>query len=670
MFKLFFSNTSFVFLALLCQSASARVVSYEFDIDNINVNYTGTSIQAVTIDRQLPGPTLTATVGDTLRVTFNNKMSEASSIHWHGILLPNDQDGVPHLTTPSIPAGGSFTYEYPVTHSGTYWYHSHTGLQEQRGAYGAMKFLPKTDPYNPDHDYMVVISDWTDEDPNKVLSHIKRDGDYYALKKNSVQSWDRVIANGKRAIQNRLYSAWTRMGPMDISDIGYDAFLLNGQRASHFSQAKPGEEIRLRVVNASASSYQYLQFAGGPMTIIATDGVDIEPLKVDKLRIAIAETYDVLITLPDHKQYEFRASSEDGTGYSSLFIGNGDKVSAPTILRPNLSVVDHNMHMHHHHSGAPGADTVLPMLNEYTEIRSLTNTRLSEERPLTEVTLRLTGNMERYSWSFNNETLSEVDSIKVTKGDRVRFKLYNDTMMHHPVHLHGHFFRVLNGQGDYSPLKHTVNVPAMGAVTIEFAADEEKDWFFHCHNLYHMKSGMARVVSYNDTSNYSPAIRNKIAHDTAWYQFFTFNPQSNMAIAKFRASNTRNALSIEADYGYEKSYEAELIYERNLSRFMDFYAGMRPSRDEEGARHHDGIVGFHAVFPMLIEVDLRYATDNAIRAAFSSELQLTKRLKLDWMWATDDEYHHELSYEFNKSLLLTFNIDSEYAAGAGFMWRF
>jgi FtsP/CotA-like multicopper oxidase with cupredoxin domain len=275
-------KTILIILSVLvfANNAQAKLIKYNFDIDTKSVNFTGKNVDAISVNNQIPGPTIEATVGDILEVTFNNKMNQETSIHWHGVLLPNDQDGVPHLTTKPIAPHSSFTYKYQITHSGTYWYHSHTGLQEQRGAYGSLVFHPKNgELIKTDRDDVVVLSDWTNENPDQVLANLKKDGDYYALKKHSVQSWDRVFKNGTPALKNRLKSSSTRMGPMDLSDVGYDAFLANGQTESSL-EAKPGETVRIRLINAGASSYFNVEFAGEAMIIVAADGIDVEPLKV------------------------------------------------------------------------------------------------------------------------------------------------------------------------------------------------------------------------------------------------------------------------------------------------------------------------------------------------------------------------------------------------------
>ena len=736
-----FSLWSLVFISSLSQ---AKLVRYKLEIDTKTANYTGKAVKALTINGQIPAPLISATVGDVLEVTVNNKMDKDSSIHWHGILLPNSQDGVPYLTTQPIRAGSSFTYRFKVKHPGTYWYHSHTGLQEQRGLYGPIIFHPPTgERVKASRDYVVVLSDWTDENPNQVLANLKKDGDWYALKKNSVQSWNRVIAHGSLAIKNRLYGAWTRMGPMDLSDVGYDLFLSNGKQTSSL-YANPREKVRLRLINAAASSYFNTEFSGGSMLVVAADGVDIEPVKVKRLRLAIAETYDVIVQIPHKKSYEFRSTSEDGTGFSSVFIGEGQKILAPDIPRPNLFLTDHQDHSRHslksidhkthnrsreeshkthnlfhqkshksrhqvskhshqnghksqhktqdsfkkerhkthsyqtsqnsgrnklnqHHRKSIDASSTIDAMTDYRHLKSIHSTDFGPTHR--KVVLRLTGNMERYVWTFNHKTLLESDKILIKKGETVRFVLVNETMMHHPLHLHGHFFRVLNGQGDKSPLKHTVNVPAMETVEIEFKASEEKDWFFHCHNLYHMKTGMSRVVSYEKSkAKKDKDLFLKLFNDS-WYFFNDVSFMYNMIRGESRVSNTRNAFEVEYDYNYRTHYDFDLIYIRSFTRFLEVYGGISLESKSSGEKPLI-IAGIRYVLPLLIEVDLQINSNKKLQLEFESSLQLTKRSRLDWIFDTDKEYRLEFSYEWNKNFLITAAYDSDFKQGAGIRFRF
>ncbi len=693
----------YIFAALIfAQPAFAKTVVYEFDIEKQMLNKTGTPTMGMTVGGGTPGPVIVATEGDLLRVTFHNTMDVQTSIHWHGILLPNEQDGVPILTTSPIAAGASHTFEYPIIQSGTYWYHSHTGLQEQRGVYGAMVLHPKPamakhETEKPD-EHVVVFSDWSDEDPKHILANLKKDGDYYALKKGSVQSWAGVLANGRAAIKNRLEGAWSRMGPMDISDIGYDAFLANGKSSVDLGVAEGGQTVKLRMVNAAASSYFNIEFSGGPMTIIATDGVDIVPIKVKRLRLAVAETYDVLVTLPMDMAYELRATSEDGTGFASAWLGEGHKMPAPDIPRPNLYLSGHDMmdmanmnndmdhdmdsmdmdepemdhtEMDHEEMGhdmssmnmTKASADVIAHMTDYKAVRSPVDTSLPQTN-LRTVNLSLTGNMERYVWSFNNNILSKADSIKIKKGETVRFVLKNETMMHHPLHLHGHFFRVLNGQGKFSPLKHTVNVPPMETVTIEFAANEEKDWFFHCHNLYHMMGGMARVVSYVNSTNYTDERRRQLSHDK-WYAANSHTITHNLAYGLTSLSNSDTAMEAEYDWNYKGAYDAQLHAKRYLSRFMSVYAGVRAEREGFASSKTKGVIGVQYVLPLLIETDLQLATDGHVELEIGSEHQLTDRLQMEWEASTDEDYRIGFAYELNKKFALAAGWDSEAGWGVG-----
>ncbi len=663
-----------VFFLLTASVSHAKIQKYNLDIAYQSVNVTGTSVKAMAIGGSIPGPTIEASVGDTLRVTFNNQMDVETSIHWHGVLLPNDQDGVPYLTTAPIQPGTSFTYEFPITHSGTYWYHSHTGLQEQRGIYGGLVFHPETANTKYSQDQVLVFSDWTNENPKQVLANLKKDGDYYALKKDSVQSWIKVIQNGKQGIANRILGSLSRMGPMDISDVGYDAFLTNGVTKLNLCSAQKGDKIRLRLINAAASSYFNVEFSGGNMTIIAADGIDVEPTEVSRLRMAIAETFDVVISIPNNQSYELRATAEDGTGYTSTIFGSAELVAANSIARPNLFLMDHSVHAMNsmnqqpkaimNHSGMHHKSKSLKQLNEYDVLRATKVTTLPADNPIREVNLELTGNMERYIWSFNNKTLSESSQIFIKKGETVRFKLTNRTMMHHPIHLHGHFFRVLNGQGDYSPLKHTVNVPPMQSVEIEFLANEEKDWFFHCHNLYHMKAGMAAVVSYQGTSTANKNLLRKLAGDSDWYFMGHIGVHTNMIEGHFRPSDKRNAFDIEFNYNYEEEYDIEAIYERSLSRLLDIYLGGEFEK-EEGESENRAILGFHYLLPLLVELDIRIDSNGKPRLGLESDLQLSDRLAFEWGINSDLEYRCMLDYEVSKTLSFSANYDSDYHAGAG-----
>ncbi len=729
----------------------AKTIDYKFSVNEQKINISGKEATGLSINGSMPGPTVKAKVGDTLRIYVTNNLDTETSIHWHGILLPNRMDGVPYITTPPIMPHETFTYEFPVKHSGTYWYHAHSGLQEQQGVYGSIIFYPSHEEKDYDEEHVIVLSDWTDENPDQVLANIKKDPDYYALKKNAVQSWLKVLENGFNAVKIRINNSWTRMGPMDMSDIGYDAFLINGKKSSVLTHAKPGTRIKLRIINAAASSYFIFEYSGGPMKVIESDGVKVDPFTAQKIRIAMAETYDIIVTIPEDKTYEFRASAEDGTGYAVAHIGHGDLVPAPTYPKPNLVLMDmggmdhsgmggHDMsnmkmpmsenntdHSAMDMSNMPGMDhsahqamkmpapeknknmqilkpsavdkkmdgmegmdhasmkdmpsmsvssrsgmkmdvtsskqhTSLPhveYLNNYKYIKSPAVTTLPKNNPTRTVALRLTGSMERYVWAINDTPMYAADNIVIKKGENVKFVLINETMMNHPIHIHGHFFRVLNGQGDYSPLKHTINVAPFETVEIEFEANEEKDWIFHCHNLYHMKLGMGGVIHYDGTVRDADLIHHlgdhSAKHGNTWFNATEIEGFSNFATLNTKFMRHNDYIMIDARHNYKRDYEAEIIYQKYVSQFLGLYIGGDFKR-EDGEKLKRGIVGLEYTLPFLVKADLRLNTQGKFRFGLGNEHQLTDRMSFDWRWNTDKEYILGMSYAITKPGVLHENL--------------
>lgn len=661
----------------IVQTVSGKVVEYDLTIDYKTVNFTGKERQALAINHQIPGPTLYFTEGDKAVIRVRNNLDEETSIHWHGILLPNQYDGVPYVTTLPVKPKGSHNFIFDLRQTGTYWYHSHTNLQEQRGIYGAIVIKPQHRNVTVDRDFVLVLSDWTDEKPYEVLRTLKRDSAWYSIKKGSAQSWDRVIAAG--AVKNRLKQSSMRMPPMDISDVYYQAFLINGRPSIDLEQFKPGESVRLRVINGSTSTYFYLQLAGFPLTLISADGIAVEPRTVDRVPIAVAETYDFLLTVPTGGMYELRASAIDGSGFASAFIGQGKKIYAPDIPPPNLFNMSAMIGNTEHGSmpekrvmkmvGKDKNSGDTPRILDYSMLRSIKTTALPENNPKREVVLELTGNMARYVWSFNNKTLTEADNILIRRGENVRFVLVNKTMMRHPMHLHGHFFRVVNGQGDFAPLKHTVDVAPMQTTVIEFLADEDKDWFFHCHILYHLAAGMARVVHYEDaTIDPSLAKAKKTGGEMDDDDFFFWGEVaalSHMNEGLLLLSNTRHGFGVKWDSDWENRYEMLADYERYISRFLSIFLGGDFS-DEEKL----GVIGIRYVLPFYIESELRLDNNGDVRLEVGSEAQLLSRLFFKWFVNTDTEWQYGLEWLLNKRISVVANHDSDYDVGMGIKVRF
>lgn len=713
---------SFAVLSLLVmfvgQSVHADVVEYELTIAETKLSPAGQMRKALTINGGIPGPTLRFREGDVAKIKVHNTLkSDETSIHWHGLLVPNAQDGVPYLTTPPIKAGTTFEYEFPLKHPGTYWYHSHTGLQEQRGVYGSIVITPKEgEQVKADHDYVVVLSDWTNESPHNVMRSLMRGSEYYSIKKGNAQSILGAIQAD--ALGDYLDRERSRMPPMDISDVYYDAFLLNGKRVSEFP-AKPGETVRLRIINAGASTYFYTHFAGGPLTVVAADGPEVEPVKIRKLLMGMAETYDVVVTVPESGAWEFRATAQDNSGHASLFIGTGDKHEASKIPSPNLYKMDHmldgamsNMEMQgqmkmnrdmkmqgkadgetaNHsddsadrkseqhggqsqasHEQQPDKQTERPT-TPYRLLRSRKPTVLPADAPVRVIELRLTGDMKRYIWSFNGKTLAEDSTIAVNKGEVLRLKLINDTMMHHPIHLHGHFFRLLNGQGDHAPLKHTVDVPPMGRQTIEFLANEEGDWFFHCHLLYHMDAGMARVFSYRKATNpdYKPSLDPKLTHP--YFVMVDGTILNNMTMGNATLMTGRENFGVMWDYGFHehKEYEIDLYWSHYFDANLSSSLGYRFTNNEDAENRAFAQVNYR--LPYMIDSFLSLDTEGDFRIGFGKEFSITDRLAyfgdVEYDTNTEWEYYTGFSYLLTKEFSLTVGYHSEHGLGAGLMFRF
>lgn len=934
------------------------IVEYHLYVKDTVVNFTGKNRKALAINGQIPAPTLRFTEGDSAVIFVHNLLNEEVSIHWHGVLLPNEEDGVHILNTPPIHAGQTHTFRFRIIQNGTLWYHSHTKFQEQEGLYGPLVFYPATsEPESGIKEEVLQISDWRDEKGKSVMRSLRRRNEWYAIKKKAVQSWGEALAKGH--FGDKVQMEWTRMPGADVSDVYYQKHLMQGQPVRTFEKYKKGDSVLLRVINGSAASYYWLQYSGGKMRVIASDGTNVKPVEVDKILIATAETYDIMIKIPDNGQYEFRATVQDITGYSSAFFGSGPLVKAKDIPpldymvlmremnqmtwmmkgmgmkmkmglymkmdmnnmkgmggmnmggmhgmdhgnmnmdnmpsprtdtlaeKPKMDHMDHgNMNMtdtarQHNdtmnmqdmdHSNMPGmkktpttkkptvttknskapAKKIIPkkkpvrkkaspkkrapkkkdpmegmdhskhggmsvspfnskkfnarlltrLLEENAEstisstgiahrkdtvpgqnkpnsmqghdMHNMRNmqtdtvpkkqqlgnqknmdnmqhgnmnksnmnlggmqggkqkgtlnmrdtsrsymlqtmmtpmpmtgfdfppgngndvvlgydmlssdsgaTVLPQGRPWREIELTLSGNMQRYVWSINGKTLSEQDTkVMIRRGENVRVVFTNATMMEHPIHLHGHFFRVINNQGSEAPMKHTFNINAMHTQVIEFAATEEKDWFLHCHTLYHMITGMATIFSYEGTES---AVQKahpgglkafKKDHGAQYYPWANalFHNQGTFGTAVL--SGRRFQSDFDWKWNYKKSYELELKAQYFLDKrqFFSFFVGgeyeknnMRkgkevPLREKEQI----GTAGLVYTLPFFINVEGRIDHRGKMRfQAMREDFPLTTRTRLDAYWNTDKEYGFEARYIIAKYLAVSANYDSDFGWGAG-----
>ena len=684
---------------LLINLGYAKTVKYELVATKGKINLSGKKEVdfALMLNGSIPAPTLEFTEGDEAEITVINKLDDELSIHWHGILLDPYMDGVSYVNTPPIFPGKSFAFKFKLRQHGTYWYHSHTNVQEQKGLYGGIVIHPRNKTISYKKDLVLVLSDWSDENATQILRNLKKDGDYYLFKKGTMRSWFGALK--ENALGTFIHNEWTRMGGMDYSDVGYDAFLINGKKSHQALMAHPGDKIRIRVINAAASSYFHLSMAGGPMQIISIDGVDIEPSFAHEILIGMAETYDILFEIPEHKNYELRATSQDGTGYASTWIGMGDEVSAPTKPFPSLyssmdheshedhmnhhvqssvdhSKMDHSMHHSHHHMPVKKANPkeVIDAF-DVTKAKALSKTSFGPEIPRHDVKLVLDGDMERYVWHINGKAIHQDRTLLIKPHEVVRFTFENQTMMHHPMHLHGHFFRVLNQHGEYSPLKHTVDVAPHTTRTIEFYTDEPGEWMLHCHNLYHMKSGMARVVKYSSFTP-RPEIQ-KIQkddphlHDHLYYRGM-IEGATNHAEAQLNLMNTWNEIEFRSEYRDEgeKNWELEgdLFYKRWFGKWTHLIAG-GTLVEEEGA----AVLGVGYILPLLIETHTLVDQKGRLRFDIEKRFQWTKYIYSD----LEVTLRQKLKSEFEVNLMFQNNwswsaglMFTEQSAGLGFHYNF
>ncbi|MBL9199362.1 MAG: multicopper oxidase domain-containing protein [Opitutaceae bacterium] len=694
---------------------NARIVDYTLDIAETTLAPAGRPVRALTLNGTVPGPVLRFREGEIARIRVRNRLpSGETSTHWHGLLLPNLEDGVPYLTTPPIPAGGERTFEFLLKHSGTYWYHSHTGLQEQRGIYGAIVVEPRADaPARADipridREEVVVLSDWTNENADEVMRTLVRGSDWYAIRKNTAQSLLGAAQSGH--LRDYLKREKSRLPPMDVSDVAYDAFLANGRPRQQLP-ARPGETIRLRVINAGASTYFYLTSAAGPLTIIAADGMEVAPIRQQRLLIGMAETYDVLVTIPSDAPaaWEVRATSQDGSGHASVMLGNGPEKPAPSPGRLNaysmnvaLAAVLDQLDETGTLPDAEALATENPRpLPPYKRLRAIAPTSLPADAPVREVTLKLTGDMWRYLWSIDGRTIDEQSTVPVKKGEVLRLTLVNNTMMHHPMHLHGHFFRLLMPDAVdpvFAPLKHTVDVPPMSRRTIEFYANEDRDWLFHCHLLYHMKAGMGRVMSYPAgdemstvenpaltapflssqpsalNSTYRPALGDHAHPHT--YAWLDATVQSHLSMGYGTIQRGRKNLNLMWETGWERVARREYEIDATVSHYFNprwtAFAGYRLTNMMDG--RDAVIVGATYRLPYLVDVTATLQHNGDARLGIGRMLQLTSRVGLtaraEYDTAMNFSWQASLSYTVSKRISLIATHDSDYGAGAGVTLRF
>jgi CopA family copper-resistance protein len=540
---------------------------FALDIAEMPVNFTGVTRPAVTINGGIPGPILRWREGTTVTLRVANKLRTPTSIHWHGIIVPSQMDGVPGISFEGIAPGKTFIYRFDVRQSGTYWYHSHNRFQEQVGHYGALVIEPaEPDRHRCDRDYVIMLNDWTDEDPEHIYAKLKKKSDYYNFAKPTVGDFLRDVSDQgvKQALATRRMWNQMRMNPTDLGDVsGYTyTYLMNGMTpaANWNGVFRPGEKVRLRFINGSSSTIFDVRIPGLKMSVISADGQDVEPVAVDEFRISVAETYDVIVEPQDERAYTLFAQAIDRTGYArgTLAPRPGMEADVPTMdprlwldMKDMMGAMAMGSSGHGmsgmkgmeggcgasmstdapaSHGAMPGmamsaspgvrharteygpnvdmhVDTPRTNLDDpgiglrgngrrvltYADLRTIGGP-IDTREPSREIELHLTGNMERFIWSFDGVKFSDATPVHFNSGERLRVVLVNDTMMNHPIHLHGMWSELDDPGGMFQVRKHTINVQPAQRITYQVTADNPGRWAYHCHLLYHMESGMMREV--------------------------------------------------------------------------------------------------------------------------------------------------------------------------------
>jgi len=707
-------------LVLISFSSFSKVIEYTLEVTRGDIVVDGKLYRdKVLVNGSTPAPRLEFTNGDTAKITVINRMDDPTLIHWHGLLIENDQDGVPYVNSMPIDPHSTKIYKFDLIQLGTYWYHSHVMYQEEDGLYGAFIIKKKNEPEILEK--TIILSDLTSEKGETIQKNIKKSGEYYGIFKGTIQSWLKAFQTNNAGVKFR--NSLQRMEGMDYADISYEKFVANGETSTTYFEDKENEKVKLRIINGSATSIYKLTFAGEYFEVVGADGLDVVPVKVKTLPISVAETYDVIVNLQKGKKLEVRATSLDNTGFSSVFLGKGPKHFAPNMAwehpigitmgemmgmdsmgffsefamnyknefkdiggpiqyteskysEPSLMQLNPMMaKMSDMDMGHKKMKTSKRIMNRVKEVREnniiskglykelqydLLKTaepiNVEKRKILRTINFTLNGNMANYIWSINGTPLGPDTYIKIKKGQRVRFVMNNTTMMNHPMHLHGHFFRVMTSQGKNSVLKHTVNVAPLEQTVIEFDANEEKDWFFHCHILYHMMGGMTRIVRYeNDPADKKLAKAREESEEFNFADKFFLRSrnmvQNNYARTETSLFNSFYSFDFDVLGNYETDLEGEVHVSKLLTRYLSPYLGAK-TEGEEGRFKSSLTAGFTWVLPLNISIDLKYQPEleKDFELEFANEIQLTSKLQLNFEYSSTRNYYTELEYRETKNL--------------------
>lgn len=650
-----------IFLLAPVGLAAHRIV--DLNVGYKTVNFTGEPARAIAVNDQIPGPTLHFKEGDEVTINVYNHLDQGTSMHWHGVLVPWQMDGVEGVTQQAIPPGGVFHYRFTIKQSGTYWYHAHSDFQEQEGVYGAMVIEPEHQTVQVDKDMTIVLSDWINEDIKQVFANLKKSGDFYSSKfpmqpsllgyfkdENAAKSpmGKQMMSNAYHMMENM------RMSIYDLSDVAYDAFLLNGKTIEDpwTSLVRVGDTVRLRFIDAGASTIFHIKIPDTKMQVIAVDGNLIQPYTVNTLSMSPGETYDVLVKIKEARPYIIYAESNDhlGAAVGALLTQEDQPVDYQAVTpfpKPQPVMM---MGEKQHHMSSKGTQSSqkaqmkstasLLMSTKYDVLQSPVKTN-NPKVSIETIHMTLGGYMDRYIWFLNGKPFYDAKPIMIQHGHWYRLVFTNKTMMHHPMHIHGHWFILRNGHGAYDPKLHTIDVPPGKTVIADFYAGESGQWFFHCHNLIHMKAGMANIFRYKDTPTEAFKL---LSGDKRVRWYFANNIDLNADFFNHTYEGTLNARfgsdynklqiysrDLEVENNRLASANADVFYWRLLSQFWAVKGGLNYVYQPAGSPYIQPGIGLEGLLPYFIETDLRayyHGGSAKLDVDISRNTQLTHRIFL------------------------------------------
>lgn len=703
-------------MPLLQAYAADRTV--DLVVDYKTVNFAGECRKALAINNQIPAPTLHFKEGDVVTINVHNHLDEGTAIHWHGLLVPWNMDGVEGVTQEPIPPGGVFSYKFKLKQSGTYWYHAHAGFQEQEGMYGGFIIDPLEPPaYQYAEDYVVVLSDWSNTSADQIFANLKKDGHYYSTEfpiqpslAHFLSEYDKATPQARQKLREDYdMMQEMRMNIYDFSDVAYDAFLLNGcpKTCPWTALVKVGDTVRLRFIGAGGSTIFRVKIPGTTMEIVHIQGHDVEPYSVEDFTIAPGETTDVLIKIQKDSPYIIYAESSDtlGAAYGALVTDPQQRVDFQRVqpfpvpppvmmgshmmghggmehgamgheMKDHSSMMNMDAHSHNHqmnmaseHSSmkVDSEDMSSPSPTTGTKYQKLKATFKTNDphKPVQEIKMELSGYMGRFMWFINGLPEFEAKPILIEPGKRYRIVFTNESMMHHPMHLHGHFFILRNGHGEYDPFLHTIEVPPGATVVADFDANASGQWFFHCHHLYHMVAGMARVFRYStfmedyekmlalEKSSPSPYpapqahepefVKHPMGHHPhllrATFLDMGYDPYHNVQKGNLNAlfgwdEHKLQFYSEDAEIRKGKVEEADLdmFYWYLLSEFWAIKGGANYVYKPSHRPYWQPGIGIEGLFPYFISTNLRtYLHEGSVKfdLQINRDTQLTDRLFLN-----------------------------------------